>query len=47
MKKTFCRTAMLVTLMGSLALLGSGCSKKAVIPPDSSGTGSLSGGAAA
>ncbi len=47
MKKTFCRTAMLVTLMGSLALLGSGCSKKAVIPPDSSGTGSLSGGGAA
>lgn len=46
MKKTFCRTAMLVTLMGSLALLGSGCSKKAVIPPDSSGTGSLSGGGA-
>ena len=36
---------MLVTLMGSLALLGSGCSKKAVIPPDSSGTGSPSGSA--
>lgn len=46
MKKTLCRTAMLVTIMGSLALLGSGCSKKAVIPPDSSGTGSLSGGGA-
>jgi peptidoglycan-associated lipoprotein len=46
MKKTFCRTAMLVTLVGSLALLGSGCSKKAVIPPDSSGTGSQSGGGA-
>lgn len=25
---------MLITLMGSLALLGTGCSKKAVIPPD-------------
>ena len=37
---------MLVTLVGSLALLGSGCSKKAVIPPDSSGTGSQSGAGA-
>ena len=49
MKKTFCKTAMMITLMGSLAIFGAGCSKKAVIPPDSTagsggGSGSGSGG---
>ncbi len=39
MKKTICKTAMLITLMGSLALLGAGCSKKAVIPPDGTAGG--------
>lgn len=45
MKKTICKTAMLITLMGSLALLGSGCSKKAVIPPDGGMAGGNAGGA--
>lgn len=40
MKKTFCGTAVLITLIGSLALFTGGCSKKAVIPPDSSGSAS-------
>lgn len=44
MKKTICKTAMLITLVGSLALLGSGCSKKAVIPPDSNGATSGNAG---
>lgn len=45
MKKTICGTAVLITLIGSLALFGSGCSKKAVIPPDSSNAGASGGGA--
>ncbi len=43
MKKTICKTAMLITLMGSLAILGAGCSKKAVIPPDASMAGANTG----
>lgn len=45
MKKTLCKTAVLVTLMGSLALFGSGCSKKAVIPPDGGMAGGNAGSA--
>ncbi|MDP3479273.1 MAG: OmpA family protein [Desulfoprunum sp.] len=40
MKKTLCKTAMLITLMGSLAFIATSCSKKAVIPPDSMAGGS-------
>lgn len=43
MKKTLCKTAILITLMGSLAILGTGCSKKAVIPPDSMAGGGAAG----
>jgi len=45
MKKTFSGTAILITLIGSLALFTGGCSKKAVIPPDSSGASGTGGGA--
>ncbi|HSO08831.1 MAG TPA: hypothetical protein VLR45_02490, partial [Desulfoprunum sp.] len=40
MKKTLCGTAVLITLIGSLALFTGGCSKKAVIPPACSAAGS-------
>jgi peptidoglycan-associated lipoprotein len=45
MKKTFCGTAVLITLIGSLALFSGGCSKKAVIPPDNSGASGMGDGA--
>jgi peptidoglycan-associated lipoprotein len=43
MKKTLCGTAVLITLIGSLALFTGGCSKKAVIPPDGSAAGGAAG----
>ena len=45
MKKSLCGTAVLITLIGSLALFTGGCSKKAVIPPDSSGASATGSGA--
>lgn len=47
MKKYICRTAMLITLVGSCAVLGAGCSKKAVIPPDSVAGGGAGGASGA
>lgn len=44
MKKNICRTAMLITLMGTCVVLGAGCSKKAVIPPEGV-AGGMAGGA--
>ena len=47
MKKTICTTAILITLVGSLAILGTGCSKKAVIPPDTIAGGNAGGASGA
>jgi len=44
MKKRFCSSIVLSTLLGSLILFGAGCSPKTVIPPSSTGSGAMSGG---